>query len=307
MQALTFQDMHKAYGGVPALKGAGLTLRAGQVHALMGENGAGKSTLIKLIAGVVPADRMRVERDGVPLTIDSAVAAQRAGFRVIHQELNIVPQVSVAENMLLGRTFPRRFGLAIEWRAVYARAEAALEALGADHIDVRALAGTLSTGDQMLMKIAAALVSDPVTDDIATLYVLDEPTAALTGEEAEMLFAVIARLTATGAAVLYVSHRLGEVLRICDQITVLRDGRLISTGPIAETDKARIIREMTGRDVADAYPPRTSQPSPAHEATPAPAILKCHNARTNRLSELTFEVPPREVLGIAGRAGAGQT
>lgn len=291
--------MCKSYGAAQALGGVDLSLTGGQVHALMGENGAGKSTLIKLLAGVVSADALIAKVDDTDVALTTAQDAQRAGFRFIHQELNIVPQVSVAENMLLGRTFPRRFGLAVDWRQVHARAREALAFLGADHIDERALAGDLNTGDRMLMKIAAAFVSDPATDERAVLYVLDEPTAALTSAESELLFDVIARLAATGAAVLYVSHRIDEVLRICDAVTVLRDGRLVSSGPTTETDKAQIIRDMTGRDVADAYP--------AASATPRPnVIVDMDGVSAGPLSEMNFELHAGEVIGIAGLANAGQ-
>ncbi|MDG1407042.1 MAG: sugar ABC transporter ATP-binding protein [Octadecabacter sp.] len=291
--------MSKAYGAAKALDGVDLSLIGGQVHALMGENGAGKSTLIKLLAGVVPADELTAKVDNADIALTSAQDAQWAGFRFIHQELNIVPQVSVAENMLLGRTFPRRFGLAVNWQQVHARALEALAFLGADHIDVRALAGDLNTGDRMLMKIAAAFVSDSVTDERAVLYVLDEPTAALTSAESELLFDVIARLAATGAVVLYVSHRIDEVLRICDAVTVLRDGRLVSSGPTAETDKAQIIRDMTGRDVADAYP--------AASATPRPdVIVAMESVSAGPLLGINFELRAGEVIGIAGLANAGQ-
>ena len=291
--------MCKAYGAATALDGVNLSVVGGQVHALMGENGAGKSTLIKLLAGVVPADSMTVSIDGADVALSSAQEAQRAGFRFIHQELNIVPQVSVAENMLIGRSFPRRFGLAIDWRQVHARTRVALAFLGADHIDVRTLAGDLSTGDQMLIKTAAAFVTDPVTDERAVLYVLDEPTAALTDAESELLFDVIARLAATGAAVLYVSHRIDEVLRICDAVTILRDGRLVSTGPTAETDKTQIIRDMTGRDVEDAYPAVRVPPRQR-------AIVQMENVSAGPLSNINFELRAGEVMGVAGLANAGQ-
>lgn len=300
MQRLTFKNMSKAYGGVPALSNVTLALTGGRVHALMGENGAGKSTLIKVIAGVVPADSLAVEKDGVTLPLKSAQDAQKANFRFIHQELNIVPQVSVAENILLGRNLPRRFGLAVNWPVVRAQAQAALTSLGADHIDVRMLAGDLSAGDQMLIKIAAALVSDPDTDQQADLYVLDEPTAALTGEESALLFDVIARLTATGAAVLYVSHRIDEVLRICDDVTILRDGKHVSTGPVSETTKDEIIHAMTGRAVQDAYPQRLSEPE-------TEVIAELIGAATATLADLNVAIRAGEVLGIAGLSQAGQT
>ena len=296
---LAFRQVSKSYNGVPALQDVSLTLTGGRVHALMGENGAGKSTLIKLIAGVVPADSLIVEKDGQPLPLASAQDAQRADFRFIHQELNIVPQVTVAENILLGRRFPRRFGVAIDWPRVRARAQDALNYLGADHIDVAALAGDLSPGDKVLTMIAAALVTDPVTDKRAALYVLDEPTAALTGEESEKLFAVIERLKQTGAALLYVSHRIDEVLRICDDVTVLRDGRLVSTGPVSQTTKDAIIAGMTGRDVKDAYPPRAGRHAPE-------VVVQLRDVSTPRLSNLALELRAGEILGVAGLADAGQ-
>ncbi len=291
--------MSKAYGGVPALQNVTLSLKGGRVHALMGENGAGKSTLIKCIAGVVRADAMTVEKDRKVVPLASPQDAQKADFRFIHQELNIVPQVSVAENILLGRRFPRRFGVAINWPVVRARAQEALTFLGADHIDVRMLAGDLGAGDQMLIKIAAALVTDPDTDNAADLYVLDEPTAALTGEESALLFDVIARLASTGAAVLYVSHRIDEVFRICDDVTVLRDGKNVSSGPIAQTTKDQVIRDMTGRDVRDAYPPR------AHTHI-GNVIAELKAVNTPRLRDISFDLRAGEILGIAGLSKAGQ-
>lgn len=300
MHSLTFRNMSKAYGGVPALWDVTLALTGGRVHALMGENGAGKSTLIKCIAGVVRADEMTVEKDGQVIPLTSAQDAQRADFRFIHQELNIVPQVTVAENILLGRRFPRRFGIAVNWPVVRARAQAALTFLGADHIDVKALAGDLSAGDQMLIKIAAALVTDPDTDHQADLYVLDEPTAALTGAESKLLFDVIARLSSTGAAVLYVSHRIDEVFQICDDVTVLRDGRTVSSCPIAETTKNQVIRDMTGRNVRDAYPPR------AHAATTT-VVAQLTDVKTPQLRDISLKLNAGEVLGVAGLSEAGQS
>ena len=302
MTRLTFHHMSKAYDGVPALQDVTLTLTGGRVHALMGENGAGKSTLIKLIAGVVRADSLSVDRDGAVVPLSSASDAHRAGFRFIHQELNIVPQISVAENILLGHRFPRRFGLAVDWRALRAKARAALAYLGAGQIDVKARAGDLPAGEKMLIKIAAALVSDGDGDGntAPVLYVLDEPTAALTGEESEMLFDVITRLKDKGAAVLYVSHRMDEVLRICDDVTVLRDGKHVSTGPVAETSRSAIIHQMTGRNVADTYPPRTNPVA-------ARVAARVCDVTTRHLTGLNFELHEGEILGITGLAEAGQS
>jgi len=298
MQTLTFSNLSKAYGGVPALADVSLTLTAGRVHALMGENGAGKSTLIRTIAGVVRADSVTVTRDGTDLPLHDARDAHDAGFRFIHQELNIVPQVTVAENILLGHDLPRRLGLAVNWPEVRRRARGALAALGATHIDVAALAGDLPAGDKMMMKIASALVA--ADGARADLYVFDEPTAALTGAESEMLFTVIDRLRAQGAAILYVSHRMDEVLRICDDITVLRDGRHVSTHAIAETSKDEIIQAMTGRDLADSYPHR-------REGHGSGTVVSLRNACTANLSGLTFDLSPGEILGVSGLTEAGQT
>ena len=297
MTEISLSHMSKSYGGTPALEDVSLTLTGGRVHALMGENGAGKSTLIKLLAGVVPADRMDIDVSGQRIELRNAADAHAAGFRFIHQELNIVPQVTVAENILLGHDLPRRFGMAVDWAKVRSKAREALDMLGADGIDLRAMAGDLAADDKMLIKIASALVADPGED--ARLYVLDEPTAALTGAESEKLFAVIERLKSRGAAILYVSHRMDEVMRICDDITVLRDGRHVMTKPVAETSKTDVIHAMTGKDLADAYPERTSPIG----STPVVQI----KGDSRRLSGLDFEIREGEILGVAGIAEAGQT
>lgn len=299
MQNITLENVSKAYGGVPALSDVCLSLQAGRVHALMGENGAGKSTLIKLAAGVVPADSITLKRDGIELPLTGPQDAHAAGFRFIHQELNIVPQVSVAENILLGRPLPKKMGLSVDWRSVKQTAQNALDALGATHIKVAQLAGDLPAGDKMLVKIAAALVSEK-DGNHAHVYVLDEPTAALTGEDSELLFAVIERLKKSGAAILYVSHRMDEVLRICDDVTVLRDGKHISTEDIRATSKDEIILAMTGRELKDSYPPRTDD---IQDRTVA--VVK--KVSTSRLSDLNFSLKAGEIIGVAGLAEAGQT
>jgi ribose transport system ATP-binding protein len=298
MHSLTFSHMSKAYGGVPALADVTMTLQGGRVHALMGENGAGKSTLIKLIAGVVKADGLVVRKDGQNLPLQNAQDAHDAGFRFIHQELNVVPQVSVAENILLGRALPRRFGLAVDWASVRIQAKQALAFLGATHIDVTTLAGDLPAGDKMMMKIAAALVASQ--NDSADLYVLDEPTAALTGDESQMLYRVIERLKARGAAVLYVSHRLDEVLEICDDVTVLRDGQHVMSTQIADTSKDEIIHAMTGREVRDTYPPRDTPCEPHN-------VVTLRNVCSVKLSGLNFDLKAGEIIGISGLAEAGQS
>lgn len=299
MQTLTFAGLSKSFGGAPALTDVTLTLTAGRIHALMGENGAGKSTLIKLIAGLLRPDAMQAHLDGQPLALRDPRDADRAGFRFIHQELNIVPQLSVAENVLLGRPAPRRFGALIDWRALQAQARSALADLGVTHIDVTAQAGDLPTGDRMLTRIASALVADPGGAE-PVLYVLDEPTAALTAGESARLFAALARLKARGAAILYVSHRMAEVLEICDDVTVLRDGRHVLTSTIAATGRAALIAAMTGKAVAEAVPPRAS-------AIGAATVIEAEDAAGPGIAGLSFSLRAGEILGLAGLEGAGAT
>ncbi len=252
---LTLTGASKQYNGIPALIDADLTLYPGEVHALMGENGAGKSTLIKLLAGVLRPDQMTVTLRGAPVTIPNPRAAFDLGLRFIHQELNIVPQLSVAENIFLSQPYPRYGGVFVNWHRLNSEARAVLDQLGIGHLNVRQQAAVLSTGDRMLLKIASAFVGADRTN--AIVYVMDEPTAALSSDETALLFAVIGRLRDRGCAVLYVSHRMDEIFRIADRVTVMRDGRVIETRLLAETSPAQVIEAMTGRDLHQVYPPRT--------------------------------------------------
>jgi ribose transport system ATP-binding protein len=299
MQALTISGLDKSYGPARVLRGVDLNLRGGEVHALMGENGAGKSTLIKVLAGIVHADRMALSVDGTPRRLSGPADAAALGLRFVHQELNIVPSLSVAENILLSRSTPRRFGFAVDWPAMHARAEEALARFGTTHIDPGARAGSLSTGDRMLTVLAGLLATDDMPPSV---FVMDEPTAALTHAEADRLFAVIADLKARGAAILYVSHRLSEVVEIADRVTVLRDGTVALSCPIAETSKDGIIAAMTGQEVADAYPQRPAGTAPGREV-----VLQVAGLATGPVSDVSFGLRRGEILGIAGLEGAGQS
>jgi ribose transport system ATP-binding protein len=262
MRTLTLSGLDKSYGSARVLQGVDLALRAGEVHALMGENGAGKSTLIKVLAGIVHADRMEITVDEEARRLSGPADAAALGLRFVHQELNIVPSLSVAENILLSRSTPRRFGIAVDWRAMHARAAEALARFGAP-ISIRPPGpGACRPGDRMLTVLAGLLASD---DTAPSVFVMDEPTAALTHAEADRLFAVIADLKARGAAILYVSHRLAEVVEIADRVTVLRDGAVALSCPMAETSKDGIIAAMTGQDVADAYPAPARRHAPGQE------------------------------------------
>ena len=288
MALISLENISKAYAGIPALRGVDLSIAAGEIHALMGENGAGKSTLIKILAGVVAPDTATIRIDGRVVSIDSPAAARGHGLRFIHQELSVVPTLSVAENILLGRVYPRRAGFLVDWRKLNGMAREALQTLGITHIDPRTKLARLSLGDRMLVKISSAFLADAGAP--ARLYVMDEPTAALTRDESERLFKVLRGIKASGNSVLYVSHRIDEVMALCDRATVLRDGKPIDSGPLSGISHDDLVALMIGRKVGDAYPAPTTSP----------------------LSEIAFERPglvvrKGEIVGIAGLAGAGQT
>ena len=296
MTLLSATGLSKSYAGVPALKAADLMLEAGQVHALMGENGAGKSTLIRILAGVERADAGRVQIDGRAAVIGSALAAHRLGLRFIHQELNIVPGLPVAENLLLGRAYPRRFGVLINWRAVREQALKALHSLGLDHIDPGAAMARISAGDRMLVKIASTFADSSGAP--ARIYVMDEPAAALTGAESERLFALIATLRLRGCAILYVSHRMDEVMRLADRISVLRDGDMVACLTRAAASRSGLIALMTGRTLQETVPV-----TPAAQSLDV--ALSVEGLTAGPLRDISFNLHRGEILGVTGLAGSG--
>ncbi len=280
---------------MPALAGASLCVARGEIHALMGENGAGKSTLIRILAGLGQADAGTMTLDGRPLALGNPPASEAAGIRVLHQEHHDVPGLSVAENLHLGHPYPTRFGL-VRWRALRRSAAAALARLGAGRIAPRTRVSDLDAGDRMLVRIAATLVER--AGPAPWLYVFDEPTAALNPAEAERLFAAVRALRDAGAAVLYVSHRMEEVLALADRVTVLRDGVDVLTAPIAGTGQDKIIAAMTGRPAGALFPPRAS--------APGPVALSVDDLAAGPLQGVSFELREGEILGLAGLAGAGR-
>jgi ABC-type sugar transport system ATPase subunit len=298
---LSIAGLSKAYGGVPALRGAKLELSSGEVHALMGENGAGKSTLIKILAGAVAPDAGDIRIEGMPVTITSPAHAHALGLRFIHQELNVVPQMSVAENLFLGHGTPRRLGAFVDWRRLHDDAASALSALGIDGIDPRRTMARLSTGDRMLVRIASAFHEGNVSSAVrpGRIYVMDEPTAALNGHECERLFSIIRTLRQKGCGILFVSHRMDEVMQICDRVTVLRDGETRASLPVAQTGRAEIIRLMTGRPVNEDV-------RSASSATQRTAlVLSCVTGKG--FSDVSLEVREGEILGLAGLEGSGHS
>jgi ABC-type sugar transport system ATPase subunit len=292
---LSVERLRKSYGGAVALRDASLTVAPGELVALMGENGAGKSTLIRILAGATAPDGGAIALDGAPVAIRSPAEAHRLGLRFIHQELAQIPAMSVAENLFLGRAYPARRGGLVDWPELARRARAALDALGLGHVRAGATLGRLPVGDRLLVKIAAALLDDAP----ARLFVMDEPTAALTGAESERLFGIVARLRARGCGVLYVSHRIDEVLRLADRITVLRDGRTEATIPRAAATRADLIAAMTGRAEAETA---AAAPAPAG----ARVALTVDSLADGVLRDVSFELREGEILGVAGLADSGQ-
>src|SRR5262245_24156459 len=238
---LTLCGVTKRYGGVVALGGVDFDLRAGEIHALLGENGAGKSTLIKVLGGIVRADAGKIELAAQAVEINNAAIADRLGIRLIHQELSLAPNLSVAENILLGRE-PTRLGILLDRRRTHAAAQALVSELGLPEIGpVEARVGSLSVARQQMVEIARALAVQ------ARVLILDEPTASLSQVETDTLFARLRRLREQGVGIVYISHRLEEIRRLADRITILRDGRNVGTWAPAEIDPQALVRLMVGR------------------------------------------------------------
>jgi D-xylose transport system ATP-binding protein len=301
MALLELRAITRDFPGVRALDQVSFDLRGGEIHALCGENGAGKSTLLKVVSGFYPAGSYGGEilLDGVPARFRSIHAAEARGIALISQELALVPELSVGDNLLLGRE-PVRAGL-IDRAAAEADSARALSLVGLE-VDPACPVRELGVGQQQLLEIAKALLKQ------ARVLVLDEPTAALTERDVERLFGLLRDLRARGVAIAYVSHRLDEIFRIADRITVLRDGRSVGGGPAHEIERHRVIALMVGREVDELYP-RPPLPPVGPPALAVSGLCVAHPANPARqaVADVSFEVAPGEVLGIAGLMGAGRT
>ena len=288
---LEVRGILKRFDATLALSDVSLEVRTGEIHALVGENGAGKSTLVKILAGVHVPDAGRILLDGREVRVPDPIAARALGIAVVHQEPRLFPDLSVAENVFLADPPKGRYG-AISWREMRHRAEALFEELDV-RLDVGAAVRGLSMADQQLIEIAKALSVD------ARVLILDEPTASLSAHEVERLFAIVRRTRDRGVAVLFVSHRLDEVFRLCDRATVFRDGRHVITAPIAELTTADLVRYMVGRAVTL---------FPKGEAAIGDVLLEVRDlSRADVFQGVSFAVRAGEILGLAGLVGAGRT
>ena len=302
MPLLEMSGIDKAYGGVPALRGASFAVEAGEVHALIGQNGAGKSTLIKVLTGYTRRDAGRVLFRGEDFAPASPQAAQAAGISTIYQEISLVGQRSVAENICLGRE-TRRFGL-LHWRAMHEEAAALLGRFGVK-VDVRQPLSRYPTAVQQMVAIARAIAFR------AALVVMDEPTSSLSDAEVQVLFGVIRQLQAEGVAVVFVSHKLDELYAVCDRVTVLRDGRTVQVAAMAGLPKLELVATMLGRDlssVARAGATAFGAKGGGQGAAAGAAVLSVQGLRAGpRVQDVSLEVGQGEVVGVAGLLGAGRT
>ena len=287
---LSVTGLGKSFPGVRALDNVSLQVAPGEVHALLGENGAGKSTLGKIVAGVYAADAGTVLLDGTPLHGLDEAAASGLGIGIVHQEGSLVPQLSVAENVFAGRQ-PTRWLNQVNWREMHRRTRLLMDELGLP-IDPRTRVSQLSPAQMQVLEIAKALSRD------LKLLILDEPTAALTLTETERLFAVVRRLAASGVAVIYVSHRLAEIFRISQRVTVLKDGRLTGTRDTARTSEDELIRLMVGRDVLIGRAPG----APLGEV-----VLQAENLAAPRVRRASLTVRRGEIVCLAGLIGSGRS
>lgn len=288
---LEMRNIEKRFQGVHALKNANLTLKKGEVHALVGENGAGKSTLMKVLTGIHQKDGGEILYQGKPVVFKNPKEAQLAGISIVHQELNLMNHLTIAQNIFIGREGK---GLFVSDSALNQKAKALLTHLKLS-ISPNELVGNLTIGKQQMVEIAKAISFD------AQVVIFDEPTAALTENEIAELFKIIEELKKKDVAMVYISHRMNEIMEITDNITVMRDGEYIGTVKTAETDLDTIINMMVGRTIFEQ--PKTH----STVASDAPVVLKVEHLNSDSVKDVSFEVRKGEILGFAGLMGAGRT
>lgn len=289
---IEMRGIDKSFGSNQVLKQAGFTLESGEVHALMGENGAGKSTLMKILTGVYTKDAGTVLVDGKEVNYKNPQEAEKAGIVFIYQELNVMFDLTVEENLFMGKEIHGKFGIC-DKKAMQKKAQEALNTLGVN-ISPKTVMSELSVGQQQMVEICKALMAD------AKVIIMDEPTAALTQSETVALFKVIESLRKKGVSMVYISHRMEEIFELCDRITVLRDGSYIGVKNIPETNMNEIVKMMIGREIGERYPSR--------DVKIGKEVLKVKGlTRKGTFHDVSFSVRAGEVLGVSGLMGAGRT
>ena len=289
---IEMKGIDKAFGSNQVLKNAGFFLKDGEVHALMGENGAGKSTLMKILTGVYTRDAGTVLVDGKEVVYKNPQEAEKAGIVFIYQELNVLFDLTVEENLFMGKEITKGFGIC-DKKAMRAKAQEVMDKMGVN-IPVNAVMSDLSVGQQQMVEICKALMAD------AKVIIMDEPTAALTASETRGLFEVINSLRKKGVSIVYISHRMEEIFELCDRITVLRDGEYVGTENIADIDLDHVVQMMIGRTIGERFPKR--------ESHIGAEVLRVEGLSSGKLfKDIHFDVKAGEVLGVSGLMGAGRT
>jgi ribose transport system ATP-binding protein len=289
---IEMSGISKAFSGNVVLNNVSFELKPGEIHALMGENGAGKSTMMKILTGIYKRDEGVIKVDGQEVHFNSPQDAEALGIAVIHQELNILPDLTVTENLFLGKEKTYAFGI-LKKKEMHEEAKALLAKLGLN-LDPRTRAGDLSVGKQQIIEIAKAIASN------AKYIVMDEPTAALTDREIETLFVTVNELKAKGISFVYISHRMEEIFAICDRITILRDGTYVGVRNIKETTFEEVVAMMVGRELGERFPERHA------EIGDVKLQVKNLSAK-GAFEDVSFEIKKGEILGVAGLMGAGRT
>lgn len=290
---IEMKHISKSFGSNQVLNGVDLTLKSSEVHALVGENGAGKSTLMNILTGLFPANGGQIVIDGKPASFGNPQEAEQHGISFIHQEMNSWPEMTVLENLFLGREIKHGNGL-LDTKEMKNQARAAFKQLGVD-IPLDVAIGTLSVGQQQMIEIAKSFLSH------LRVLIMDEPTAALTERETDRLFGLIANLKDQGVGIVYISHRMEEIFKISDQVTVMRDGHVIDTKPTSQTDVDELVRKMVGRAITDYYPRKDT---PIGDTVFEASHLMSHNGR---FEDISFSVRSGEIVAFSGLMGAGRT
>ena len=291
---LQIRQVSKQFGAIKALDNVDFTLEMGEIHALCGENGAGKSTLMNIIAGVLRPDAGEILLDGKAVAMPSPASAKALGIGLVHQEIALCPDISVAENMFMAATGGSR-KLFMNYATLMRDAQRVMNRLAP--VDVRQRVGALPISTQQLVEIAKALTLD------CRVLIFDEPTAALTETEAQILFGIIRDLKAQGISIIYISHRMAEIFSLCDRVTVFRDGRYVCTETIAETTPDEVVRRMVGREIEQLYPAKQAEDDRTGET-----ILSVRGLGDGeRFAHVSFELERGEILGIGGLIGSGRT
>lgn len=285
------KGISKSFPGVKALNNIDFSVLRGEVHCLLGANGAGKSTLIKILAGAYPKDQGEIFFEGRPVDVSNPLVGRKLGITVIYQELSLIPTLSVAENIFIGKYPRNRFG-SVDWNELYLRAQELLDELGVD-INVRTAVGMLSVGHQQIVEIAKSMASQ------ARLIVMDEPSAALTGNEFETLVRVIEDLKSRGITIMYVSHRLEEVFRVGDRATILRDGKLVAVTNVADVTRSQLTELIVGHPLVE----HQGQDKYRH----GKEIFRVEGLNTPKLQSISMAVHEGEILGLFGLVGSGRT